>query len=183
VTIYAITSLTFEQASPARLADYLRGHWAIENGLHHIRDTTFAEDGSQVRTGVGPTSWPACATSPSVHCAPLGRSTSPPPCVTTAAAPPGPWPPGDHPRMNPMPPRERRRPDRRYDDRDDNEAIQLGENSLLTFGMQQKADVLAEVVGGSSTPACRPVMRSGPTTQPPSQAAIDRAAWESPADV
>jgi predicted transposase YbfD/YdcC len=54
VTIYAITSLTFEQASPARLADYLRGHWAIENGLHYVRDTTFAEDGSQVRSGTGP---------------------------------------------------------------------------------------------------------------------------------
>jgi predicted transposase YbfD/YdcC len=54
VTIYAITSLTFAQASPARLADYLRGHWAIENGLHYLRDTTFAEDGSQVRTGAGP---------------------------------------------------------------------------------------------------------------------------------
>ena len=34
VTIYAITSLTFAQASPARLADLLRGHWAIEHGLH-----------------------------------------------------------------------------------------------------------------------------------------------------
>jgi hypothetical protein len=45
-------SLTFAQASPARLADYLRGHWAIE-ALHHVRDTTFAEDGSQVRTGAG----------------------------------------------------------------------------------------------------------------------------------
>ncbi|HZA86096.1 MAG TPA: ISAs1 family transposase [Acidimicrobiales bacterium] len=54
VTIYAITSLAFAQASPARLADYLRGHWAIENGLHYLRDTTFAEDGSQVRTGAGP---------------------------------------------------------------------------------------------------------------------------------
>jgi predicted transposase YbfD/YdcC len=31
------------QASPARLADYVRGHWAIE-ALHHIRDTTLAED-------------------------------------------------------------------------------------------------------------------------------------------
>jgi hypothetical protein len=30
VTVYAITSLTFEQASPARLADLLRGHWGIE---------------------------------------------------------------------------------------------------------------------------------------------------------
>jgi predicted transposase YbfD/YdcC len=54
VTIYAITSLTHAQASPARLADDLRGHWAIENGLHYLRDTTFAEDGSQLRTGAGP---------------------------------------------------------------------------------------------------------------------------------
>jgi hypothetical protein len=54
VTIYAVTSLTFEQASPARLADYLRGHWAIENGLHYVRDTAFAEDNSQVRTGTAP---------------------------------------------------------------------------------------------------------------------------------
>ena len=54
VTVYAITSLTFAQASPARLADYLRGHWSIENGLHYLRDTTFAEDASQVRVGTGP---------------------------------------------------------------------------------------------------------------------------------
>jgi len=54
VTIYAITSLTHAQASPARLADLLRGHWAIENGLHYIRDVTFAEDPSQLRTGGGP---------------------------------------------------------------------------------------------------------------------------------
>jgi hypothetical protein len=40
--------------APARLADYLRGHWAIENGLHYLRDTTFAEDASQVRTGNAP---------------------------------------------------------------------------------------------------------------------------------
>jgi hypothetical protein len=53
VTVYAITSLPFAQASPAPLADLLRGHWAIE-AVHHIRDTTFAEDGSQVRTGAGP---------------------------------------------------------------------------------------------------------------------------------
>jgi hypothetical protein len=34
--------------------DLLRGHWAIE-ALHHIRDVTFAEDASQVRTGNAPT--------------------------------------------------------------------------------------------------------------------------------
>jgi predicted transposase YbfD/YdcC len=54
VVVYAVTSLAFEQASPARLADLLRGHWAIENGLHYVRDVTFAEDASQVRTGTGP---------------------------------------------------------------------------------------------------------------------------------
>jgi predicted transposase YbfD/YdcC len=52
--VYAIASLGFQQASPARLADYLRGHWAIENGLHYVRDVTFAEDASQVRTGSAP---------------------------------------------------------------------------------------------------------------------------------
>jgi predicted transposase YbfD/YdcC len=54
VVVYAITSLAFAQASPARLADLLRGHWAIENGLHYVRDVTFAEDASRVRTGTAP---------------------------------------------------------------------------------------------------------------------------------
>jgi predicted transposase YbfD/YdcC len=37
VVVYAVTSLAHAQASPARLADLLRGHWAIENGLHWVR--------------------------------------------------------------------------------------------------------------------------------------------------
>jgi predicted transposase YbfD/YdcC len=53
VTVYAVTNLTAAQAHPARLADWIRGHWGIE-ALHHIRDTTFAEDASQVRTGTTP---------------------------------------------------------------------------------------------------------------------------------
>jgi predicted transposase YbfD/YdcC len=53
VTVYAITSLSHAQASPARLADLLRNHWAIE-ALHHLRDVTFAEDACKVRTGSGP---------------------------------------------------------------------------------------------------------------------------------
>ncbi|MFI7336299.1 ISAs1 family transposase [Micromonospora aurantiaca (nom. illeg.)] len=53
VTVYAITSLNAAQARPADLADWLRGHWLIE-ALHHIRDVTFGEDASQVRTGNAP---------------------------------------------------------------------------------------------------------------------------------
>jgi predicted transposase YbfD/YdcC len=53
VTVYAVTSLTAAKASPARLADWIRGHWGIE-ALHHLRDTTFAEDASQLRTGTAP---------------------------------------------------------------------------------------------------------------------------------
>jgi hypothetical protein len=54
VVVYAVTSLPHAQASPGRLADLIRGHWAIESGLHYVRDVTFAEDGSRVRTGTGP---------------------------------------------------------------------------------------------------------------------------------
>jgi hypothetical protein len=53
VIVYAVTSLSFVQAGPARLADLLRGHWAIE-ALHHVRDVTFCEDSSQTRTGSAP---------------------------------------------------------------------------------------------------------------------------------
>jgi len=53
VTVYAITSLTGLQADPVLLARWLRGHWAIE-ALHWVRDVSFDEDRSQVRTGHGP---------------------------------------------------------------------------------------------------------------------------------
>jgi predicted transposase YbfD/YdcC len=53
VTVYAITNLTAAQATPADLADWLRGHWTIE-ALHHIRDTTYTEDASRLRTGNTP---------------------------------------------------------------------------------------------------------------------------------
>ncbi|MEJ8632402.1 ISAs1 family transposase [Streptomyces sp. MS2.AVA.5] len=52
-TVYAVTSLTAEQATPSQLARLVRDHWTIE-ALHHVRDTTFAEDASQLRTGSAP---------------------------------------------------------------------------------------------------------------------------------
>src|SRR5664279_225464 len=53
-TVYAVTDLTADQARPDQLATWLRGHWCIENRLHWVRDVTFGEDLSQVRTGNGP---------------------------------------------------------------------------------------------------------------------------------
>ncbi len=41
---YGVTSLTAEEASPARLLQIVRGHWGIENGLHYRRDDTLHED-------------------------------------------------------------------------------------------------------------------------------------------
>jgi hypothetical protein len=72
---------------PGQLADDLRGQWAIENGLHSVRDVTLGEDASQVRTGTGRTSWRAWATWSSAPSAAPGRSTSPPPSGSTAATP------------------------------------------------------------------------------------------------
>jgi predicted transposase YbfD/YdcC len=53
-TVYAITSLTVIHARPADLARFARGHWGIEDRLHWVRDVTYDEDRSQVRTGNGP---------------------------------------------------------------------------------------------------------------------------------
>ena len=53
-TCYAITTLTASQASPAQLAAIIRGHWAIEDRLHWVRDMHFDEDRSQTRTASGP---------------------------------------------------------------------------------------------------------------------------------
>lgn len=53
-TVYAITDLRPHQARPDQLAGWIRGHWQIENSLHWVRDMTYAEDASQVRTGHAP---------------------------------------------------------------------------------------------------------------------------------
>ncbi len=53
-TVHAITNLGWDDITPAALAEVIRGHWAIENRVHHVRDTTFDQDRCQIRTGNGP---------------------------------------------------------------------------------------------------------------------------------
>ncbi|MEU9002207.1 ISAs1 family transposase [Streptomyces sp. NPDC048551] len=52
-TVYAITDMTARQASPQLIGCLARSQWGIE-AVHHIRDVTFTEDASRIRTGHGP---------------------------------------------------------------------------------------------------------------------------------
>lgn len=57
-TTYGVTNLprqhTHSTTDAAGIAGLLRGHWHIENRLHWIRDVTWGEDTSRVRTGTAP---------------------------------------------------------------------------------------------------------------------------------
>ncbi len=52
--VYLITTLAPSKASPEDLLVLNRGHWSIENGSHYVRDVTFGEDRSRLRTGNAP---------------------------------------------------------------------------------------------------------------------------------
>jgi predicted transposase YbfD/YdcC len=49
--VYGVTSLPQKQVGAARLLEYTRGHWGIENRSHWVRDVLFDEDRSQGRCG------------------------------------------------------------------------------------------------------------------------------------
>ena len=46
--VCGVTSLSADQADPARLLGLVRGHWGIENELHYRRDVTLGEDACRV---------------------------------------------------------------------------------------------------------------------------------------
>jgi predicted transposase YbfD/YdcC len=52
--ISGITSLRKDKATPDMLLQNNRLHWAVEDRLHYVRDFTFDEDRSQVKTKNGP---------------------------------------------------------------------------------------------------------------------------------
>ncbi len=85
IAALGITSATADRASPERIAACVRGHWAIENKLHWVRDVTYGEDGSRVRTGNAPRTWRASATSRSAPSAETAGPASPPDSAGQAA--------------------------------------------------------------------------------------------------
>ena len=53
-TVYGVTNLAAQQTTPDHLLRYVRQHWHIETKSHWVRDVTFDEDRSQVRTAAIP---------------------------------------------------------------------------------------------------------------------------------
>jgi predicted transposase YbfD/YdcC len=59
-TVYAITSLAAERASPEQLLALSRAHWGIENCLHYVRDVSCREDQARAHAGNAPQVLAAC---------------------------------------------------------------------------------------------------------------------------
>ncbi len=86
--VFLIAILPPAADEPSSLLALCRGHWAIENRLHDVRDVTFVEDRSRIRTGHAPQLLAACRNlaiplihrSGSSHIATAHRSFSSHPC-------------------------------------------------------------------------------------------------------
>ncbi|MFK0223838.1 ISAs1 family transposase [Streptomyces vinaceus] len=52
-TVYAVTDMPSHRVRPTCLNKIARSQWGIE-AVHHVRDVTFAEDASKIRSGHGP---------------------------------------------------------------------------------------------------------------------------------
>jgi len=52
-TSYYVGTFKMDQFTPAQVQALVRGHWVIENKLHHVKDRTMLEDRCQARASVG----------------------------------------------------------------------------------------------------------------------------------
>lgn len=52
--VFAITDLNAHQFSPAELAVHSRGHWTMEDPVHHPRAVSIKEDARRTRTRNAP---------------------------------------------------------------------------------------------------------------------------------
>ncbi len=84
---YGITSLPPMRADAPRLLTLLRDHWRIENTLHWVRDVTFDEDRSAVRTKAAPQVCAACRNLVIALLRRAGAPTSAAACRTFAGRP------------------------------------------------------------------------------------------------
>lgn len=51
--VYGVLSMGPDRVEEKAVLGFLRGHWTVE-ALHHIRDVSWDEDWSRIRTGSGP---------------------------------------------------------------------------------------------------------------------------------
>lgn len=58
---YGLLSMRPQEASAALIERMWRGHWTIENPVHHVRDVTFGEDAGHAAQGNRHTCLPRCA--------------------------------------------------------------------------------------------------------------------------
>jgi len=58
--VFLMATLPNAPDGPLSLLALNRGQWAIEKSLHYVRDVTFAEDRSRLRTGHAPQLLAAC---------------------------------------------------------------------------------------------------------------------------
>lgn len=52
--VHGVTSIPAGRIRNEHIGDGVRGHWTVENRLHWVRDVTWNEDHSQIRTSNGP---------------------------------------------------------------------------------------------------------------------------------
>ena len=85
-TVYTITDFPARTASPQVIGQLARSQWGIE-AVHHVRDTTFSEDASKIRTGHGPENMATLRSFAISTLRPPGIAASPPACARSPTRP------------------------------------------------------------------------------------------------